>query len=61
MRREVKLGVRGNARSQVLGGLKAGDQVLLTPGAGQKTSGAEAGATPGNDIDATVADQGARA
>ena len=61
VRREVKLGVRGNARSQVLGGLKAGDQVLLTPGAGQKTSGAEAGATPGNDIDATVADQGARA
>lgn len=32
-RREVKLGVRGTARSQVLTGLRAGDQVLLTPAA----------------------------
>lgn len=30
-RREVKLGVRGNARSQVLVGLREGEQVLLTP------------------------------
>ena len=30
-RREVKLGVRGNARSQVLAGLREGEQVLLTP------------------------------
>ena len=28
-RREVELGVRGGARSQVLGGLEAGDEVLL--------------------------------
>ncbi|WP_407353570.1 efflux RND transporter periplasmic adaptor subunit [Luteimonas sp. R10] len=32
VRREVKLGVRGTARSQVLAGLRAGDEVLLSPG-----------------------------
>ena len=32
-RREVKLGVRGTARSQVLSGLQAGDEVLLAPAA----------------------------
>jgi HlyD family secretion protein len=31
-RREVELGVRGTARSQVLTGLNAGDEVLLSPG-----------------------------
>lgn len=30
--REVELGMRGTARSQVLSGLAAGDQVLLSPG-----------------------------
>jgi len=31
-RREVELGVRGTARSQVLSGLASGDEVLLSPG-----------------------------
>ena len=48
-RREVKLGVRGTARSQVLSGLEAGDEVLLAP-AGDAAV-AEAAAT----TDATAA------
>ena len=38
-RREVELGVRGGARSQVLGGLEAGDEVLIVA-AGDAEAGA---------------------
>jgi len=42
-RREVELGIRGTARSQVLAGLKAGDEVLLSP-AGAAVQAAASGA-----------------
>ena len=48
--REVKLGVRGTARSQVLSGLEAGDEVLLAP-----AGDAAGGETPAPDTDATAA------
>jgi hypothetical protein len=41
-RRELKLGVRGNARSLVLAGLREGEQVLLTPDTDQKPDTATA-------------------
>lgn len=55
-RREVALGVRGNARSQVLAGLHAGDEVLLTP-ATDETAGKDAEKTPGTAVPGKVADQ----
>ena len=36
-RRDVELGVRGANRSQVLGGLQAGEQIALFPPAGQES------------------------
>lgn len=53
-RREVELGVRGTARSQVVSGLKPGDEVLLS------AAGAELPLKPtGGDADAGAADDGA--
>lgn len=40
-RRAVTLGARGNARSQVVAGLRAGEQVLLVPDAGKTPMGDE--------------------
>ena len=56
-RHEVKLGVRGSARSQVLGGLRAGDVVLLAHAA----SDAPVAASPGEEPVAAAAgnDKGA--
>ena len=51
-RHEVKLGVRGSARSQVLGGLRAGDVVLLAHAA----SDAPVAASPGEEPVAAAAD-----
>ncbi|MCR6664058.1 MAG: hypothetical protein NVV60_13150 [Luteimonas sp.] len=53
-RREVELGVRGTARSQVVAGLKAGDEVLLSPG------GVELPLKTGDD-DATTTEDAAAA
>ena len=47
LRRAVRLGIRGTARSQVLAGLAPGDQVLLTPEA-PDGSAADGGATSGS-------------
>jgi len=62
-RREVRLGVRGSARSQVVGGLRAGEQVLLVAaedaddedGQDNGTTGPGAGPPPTGD---TQAEQG---
>lgn len=59
-RREVMLGVRGTARSQVLSGLQAGDEVLLAPAgeagpgdaAAAGTAATAATAEPATDADA---------
>jgi hypothetical protein len=59
-RREVALGVRGTARSQVLSGLQAGDEVLLAPAgeagpgdaAAAGTAATAATAEPATDADA---------
>ncbi len=57
-RREVQLGVRGTARSQVLSGLAAGDEVLLSPGGvelplkpadGDAAAGEDAGDAPATE------------
>lgn len=53
-RREVKLGVRGTARSQVLSGLQAGDEVLLAPA----TDAAAPGEVEAADTGATAATAG---
>lgn len=55
VRREVELGVRGNARSEVLEGLEAGEEVLLVaaddaaPAPDRETGGADAPTDPGPD------------
>lgn len=56
-RREVKLGVRGTARSQVLSGLQAGDEVLLAPATDAGPDGSEPEAAPAaaNETGATAA------
>ena len=52
LRREVKLGVRGPARSQVLSGLRAGDEVLLAE-AGAIETAAPPKEPSGNDAGAS--------
>ena len=50
-RREVELGVRGTARSEVLGGLEAGEEVLLVA-AGDEGDDADGDADADKDADA---------
>ncbi len=64
VRREVELGIRGTARSQVLKGLQAGDEVLLSAGgqplpiAGDADADADTGSdTPDDDSDGDGAEQ----
>ena len=48
-RRKVELGVRGTARSQVLSGLKPGEEILLSPGSGTPAPGPSGGTDPAGE------------
>ena len=53
VRREVSLGVRGSARSEVRDGLAAGDAVLLVAGGADVPAASE----PADDTDAAADDE----
>jgi hypothetical protein len=58
-RREVTLGIRGTARSQVLKGLRAGEEVRLASGAAPGPDAAEAGMAGNDNGKAPAGDEGA--